>query len=138
MKLLAFLLLLAVAATAQYTIDWSTMDAGGSSGSAGTYAMSGTLGQLDATTGAAGSIAFRGGYWALVDEPLPLLRIFLFEDDIIVAWPDPSLGFTLLATPDLLVPDWQKVDIEPEIVGDEKQVIWGPPNGRHFFRLHRP
>jgi hypothetical protein len=132
------LLLLGAAARAQYTIDWQTMDAGAGSGSAGTFAMESTLGQIDATTGAAGAIAFRGGYWALVEEPLPLLRIFVFEEDLILAWPDPSPGFVLQATPELINPDWDDVPDIPAVVGGEKQVIWGPPTGRHFFRLRRP
>ena len=132
------LLLLAASSHAQYTIDWSTMDGGGGSGSAGSFALEGTLGQIDATTGAAGAIGFRGGYWSLVDEPLPLLRIFEFAGDIILAWPDPSPGFVLQASPDLVPPGWNDVNIKPELIDGEKQIIWGPPVGSHFFRLHRP
>ena len=61
MKITALLLLASTAlATAQYTIDWHTMDGGGGSGTAGTFAMSGTLGQTDPATGAAGTFTFSG------------------------------------------------------------------------------
>jgi len=100
--------------------------------------MNGTLGQIDATSGSAGSVVFLGGYWSAIAEELPLLRIFRFKGNIILAWPDPSFGFVLEATPDLVMPDWNEVVIDPVIVEDEKQVIWGPPVGNHFFRLHRP
>lgn len=138
MKPLALLLLTAATASAQYTIDWRSMDAGGGSGSAGTFAMNGTLGQTDAATGAAGGLVFLGGYWSLLGDPIPLLRIFRFKGDIILAWPDPSVGFVLQATPDLTPADWHDVAITPDIVEGEKQVIWGPPAGHHFFRLRRP
>jgi hypothetical protein len=134
------LLFFAVAlnARAQYTIDWFTMDAGGGSGSAGTFVMSGTIGQIDATSGSAGSVVFLGGYWSAIAEELPLLRIFRFNGRIILAWPDPSPGFVLQSTPNLLVPHWNEVSIAPVIVGSEKQVMWGVPVDKHFFRLHRP
>ena len=139
MKTLALLFLSAVAtASAQYTIDWQTMDAGGGSGTAGAFAMSGTLGQFDATTGAAGTVIFLGGYWSLLDEPLPLLRIFRNGANIVLAWPNPSPGFSLQESPDLLASTWTAVSIAPVKVGSELQVTWGPPVGRHFFRLHRP
>jgi hypothetical protein len=139
LPLLLFAAFTAVAdARAQYTIDWSTMDGGSGSGTAGNFAMDGTLGQPDAAAGAAGSLALFGGYWALTDEVLPLLRIFRFNADIILAWPNPSQGFVLQETAELAAPDWNEVNIEPVIVGDEKQVNWGPPVDRHFFRLRRP
>jgi hypothetical protein len=127
-----------VSATAQYTIDWSTIDGGGGSGSSGKFTMQSTIGQVDAFRGATGNVAFFGGYWSLFDEPLPLLRIFRFDRDIILAWPDPSPGFVLEGTPDLMVPNWNKVPIDPVSIEDEKQVNWGPPVGNYFFRLHRP
>jgi hypothetical protein len=139
MKSSFFALMICIsAARAQYVIDWQTMDGGGGSGTAGIFAIDGTLGQIDAATGFADPIAFRGGYWSLVDEPLPLLRIFRFGGDLILAWPNPSPGFVLQATTDLVIGDWTLVNVEPEIVGDEKQVTWGPPTGRHFFRLRKP
>ena len=77
------------AAHAQYVIDWSTMDGGGGSGNAGSFAMQGTLGQPDATTGTAGTVLFRGGYWSLLDEALPLLRIFRADANVVLACPIP-------------------------------------------------
>ena len=135
--LFAFLFFIS-AARAQYSIDWFTMDGGGGSGVAGTFAMDGTLGQIDAVIGTTGAHVLHGGYWALVDEPLPLLHIFHFKDNIILAWPDPSPGFVLQASPELLPATWTDVAIAPQIIDGEKQVTWGPPTSRHFFRLRRP
>jgi hypothetical protein len=138
MKALALLLALTATAAAQHTIDWHTIDGGGGSGAAGSFAMHGTLGQPDAFSGAAGSVVFVGGYWSLLDEPIPLLRIFQTGADIVLAWPNPSPGFGLQTSPDLVVPSWVPVTIAPVKVGSEFQVTWGPPDGRRFFRLHRP
>jgi hypothetical protein len=139
MKPTLFALLFVVsAARAQYSIDWFTMDGGGGSGSAGTFLMSGTIGQPDAASGSADGVVFLGGYWSAIAEELPILRIFRFNGKIILAWPDPSPGFILETKADLFEPKWNEVSIEPEIVGSEKQVMWGVPVDNHFFRLHRP
>jgi hypothetical protein len=139
MKTIPLLFFVAIsAANAQYTIDWFTMDGGGGSGTAGTFAMSGTIGQLDATSGSAGNVVFLGGYWSVIAEELPILRIFRFNSNIVLAWPDPSTGFILETKADLFAPQWNEVSIEPKIVGTEKQVTWGVPVDKHFFRLHRP
>ena len=135
MKTTLLLLLAAVAnAAAQYTIDWSTMDGGGGSGAHGGYVLAGTLGQLDAVSG----VGFFGGYWSLENDPLPRLRIFLAQQNVVLAWPNPSTGFTLQASPGLLPTSWNDVALAPTVEGDELRVIWGPPGGNYFFRLRRP
>lgn len=139
MKTLALLFLAAVAsARAAYTLDWLTMDGGAGRGAAGSFAMQSTLGQPDIATGSAGSFVFVGGYWSLVDEPLPLLRIFQEKAGIVLAWPNPSDGFHLQTSPNLLPSTWADVAVQPVIVGSEKQVTWGQPSGQRFFRLRRP
>jgi hypothetical protein len=136
-KLLLFLVS-AVSAHAQFKVDWSTMDGGGGSGTAGTYSMRGTIGQIDANTGSAGNVLFHGGYWSVPDEESPVLRIFRSGSLIVLAWPNPSPGFNLQASPGLNPSDWLNVSIAPTVVDKEKQVTWGRPDGAHFFRLHRP
>jgi hypothetical protein len=138
MRALALILAFTASAIAQYTIDWSTMDGGGGSGSAGGYTLEATVGQPDAFSGSTGTFALLGGYWAGIDEALPTLRIFFKAPNVILAWRNPSSGFTLQASPGLAPPNWLDVPIAPVLIGDEKQVIWGPPVNRHFFRLRRP
>lgn len=133
-----FLLALAANAHAQYTIDWFTMDGGGGSGAVGSYQIAGTIGQPDVVTGNAGPFTFIGGFWSHPNEPLPTLRIFLAAQNIVLAWPNPSTGFELQASPALLPTDWKFVDAPPTIVGSEKQVLWGSKAGTYFFRLRRP
>ncbi len=114
------------------------MDAGGGSGAAGSFEMHGTLGQPGTFTGTAGLTAFVGGFWSLLDEPVPLLRNFRNGAAVVLAWPNPSPGFGLQTSTALVVTSWTAVAIEPRKVGSEFQVAWGPPDGRRFFRLHRP
>jgi len=56
----------ALAATAQYAINWSTIDGGGGTSTGGVYSVSGTIGQPDAgPTMTNGPYALAGGFWAL-------------------------------------------------------------------------
>lgn len=143
MKTTALVFLAAIAitiakASAQYTMDWHSMDGGVGSGTAGAYEMRGTLGQPDAFSRAAGATELRGGFWSLPDGELPALRIFVFNGDVILAWQKPAAGFVLQESPDLTKPTWADVPDPPMLVGGEWMLNWGPPDKRHFFRLRRP
>lgn len=63
---------LALPAHAQLAIDFYTIDGGGGTSSGGSYTISGTIGQPDASTTvlSGGSYELRGGFWhAAVPEP---------------------------------------------------------------------
>lgn len=52
-----------------YTIDWYTMDGGGTmSAVGGPYMLSGTIGQPDAGTLNGGNYKLNGGFWGLLDS----------------------------------------------------------------------
>ncbi len=54
---------------ATYTIDWYTIDGGGTmSTSGGSYTLSGTIGQSDAGTQSGGNYKLNGGFWGLLDS----------------------------------------------------------------------
>ena len=76
--LLACLACLATAALAQgnttYTLTWWTVDAGGGSGSSGTYSLAGTAGQPDAGTLTSGTYTLKAGFWGGI---LPETRLYL-------------------------------------------------------------
>jgi hypothetical protein len=46
-----------------YDLSWSTIDGGGGSSIGGSYSLSGTIGQPDATVSSGGSYALNGGFW---------------------------------------------------------------------------
>jgi hypothetical protein len=53
----------------QYTIPWSTIDGGGGTSSGGAYALSGTIGQPDASAPLSGGVyTLTGGFWAGLPE----------------------------------------------------------------------
>ena len=142
---IAFLLLLAVsAAQAQsYSIDWFTIDGGGGTSTGGVFSVSGTIGQPDAGHMSGGNFTLDGGFWgivAAVQTPgAPLLRVFrTTTNTVVVAWPDPSTGFSLQQESDLKNPNWGPVTNVPVPVSGEKQVIISPPAGNRFYRLKNP
>jgi len=53
----------AIAAIAQYSINWSTTDGGGGTMSGGDYTLRGTIGQPDAGNMDGGDYVVRGGFW---------------------------------------------------------------------------
>jgi hypothetical protein len=136
--------LLAAAANAQsYSIDWYTIDGGGGTSTGGVYSVSGTIGQPDAGRMSGGSYTLDGGFWgiiAAVQTPgAPLLRVVLTTTNtVVVAWPNPSTGFSLQQNAALGTPSWGSVTNTPTVVGSEKQVIVTPPTGNRFFRLFHP
>jgi hypothetical protein len=55
--------------TAAYDLTWHTVDGGGSSSAANGYSLSGTIGQPDTDTSAAGSLQLIGGFWTAAAVP---------------------------------------------------------------------
>src|SRR5215471_11484076 len=93
-------LLLPIAASAQYSIDWFTVDGGGGTSTNGQFAVSGTIGQPDAGAMSGGNFSLTGGFWSLISvvqtPGAPLLRIILTATNTaVVSWPSPSSGFVL-------------------------------------------
>lgn len=134
---------LAFAAWAQYSIDWHTMDGGGGVSTGSVYTVSGTIGQPDTGTMSGGTYSISGGFWsfvAAVQTPGgPWLRVIRTTTNaVVVAWPNPSTGFTLQQNSDLTSGAWTNTITTPIIVGDEKQLIVAPPVGNRFYRLYKP
>lgn len=138
-----FLLILPLAATAQISIDWFTMDGGGGTSEGGLYSVSGTIGQPDAGGPmAGGNYSLTGGFWSLVavqTPGAPTLRIFLTATNTaVVAWPWPSAGYTLQSNTNLGTTNWPGVINAVNVVGSENQVTISPPSGNKYFRLSHP
>jgi hypothetical protein len=145
MKLTCLLLLLLSALPAAlhaqpYSIDWFTIDGGGGTSTGGTYSVSGTIGQPDAGRMSGGNYTLDGGFWgiiaALQTPGSPLLRVVLTTSNtVVVAWPNPSSGFSLQQNAAAGTTNWTGVGDIPAVVGSEKQVIVSPPTGNRFYRL---
>jgi hypothetical protein len=130
-----------LAAHAQYSIDWFTIDGGGGTSTGGVYSVSGTIGQPDAGTMSGGNFSLTGGFWSFlstVQTPgAPLLTISLTTSNTaIVSWPSPSTGFTLQQnTNNVASPNWSNAPTTPIDNGTIKYIIVNPPVGNRFYRL---
>jgi len=132
-------------ATAQFSIDWQTIDGGGGTSTGGVYTINGTIGQPDATatpmTG--GNFSLVGGFWSflsVVQTPgAPLLTIRLTATNtVVISWPSPSTGWTLQQnTGNIATLNWNNA-ATPADNGTIKYVIINPPTGARFYRLSRP
>lgn len=132
----------ALPATAQFQIDWFTINGGGGQSSGGAYSLQGTIGQPDAATSSGGAYTLHGGFWsafAVVQTVgSPTLRIIRSGPNVILAWPNPSTGFQLQEAPSLSSPNWTDVNTAPGVVGAEKQVNQTLAPGPRFYRLRKP
>ncbi len=123
-----------------YSIDWHTIDGGGGTSTGGVYTLSGTIGQHDAGTMSGGNYTLTGGFWgvvAAIQTPgAPLLRVFYTTTNtVVIAWPNPSTGFTLQQSSDVSSASWTDVAVPPVVVGEDQQVMVSPPAGSRFYRL---
>jgi len=128
-----------------FAIDWFTVDGGGTTSSGGVYALSGTIGQPDAsmTPMTGGNYSLTGGFWALyaVQTPgAPWLSIFrTTTNTVAVTWPSPSTGWELQRnTNSVSSVNWSNVTSGIEDDGVNKTLIVNPPTGNRFYRLNKP
>ena len=123
-----------------FTIDWSTVDGGGGTSTGGVYAVSGTIGQPDASGAlSGGQYSVVGGFWSFIAVPTPgappLTIRGTTTNAVLVMWPSPSPGFALQQNSDLNTTNWLPVLPTPVDNGTTKTVIITPASGRKFFRL---
>ena len=138
----------AITASAQYSINKSVIAGGGGLNSTGgTYAVSGTIGQSDASgPSGGGSYTLVGGFWALpgaVQTPgAPLLSVeSLGGNNVRVYWPLPAAGFVLDQTTALATSPatsvWSQVSF-PYQTNATHISITVPSAGIKFYRLRKP
>jgi hypothetical protein len=124
--------------TQSYSIDWYKVAGGGGTSTGGTYQVSGTIGQPDASgamTG--GNYSLTGGFWALyaVQTPgAPTLTITYVGNEAIVSWPPSVTGWTLQTNNNLSNGTWG--NYPGQVVNNS--VTNSPPKGNLFFRLTQP
>ena len=133
--LLAFLAVTVSVSAQSYSVDWYKIADGGGTSTGGTYQVSGTIGQPDASgamTG--GNYSLTGGFWSLyaVQTPgAPLLTITYGGNQAIVSWPPSVTGWMLQTNANLATPTWG--NYLGAIVNNS--VTNAPPKGNLFFRL---
>jgi len=130
-------------ASAQYSISWYKIAGGGGTSANGLYALSGTVGQQDASgpmTG--GSYSLTGGFWALYAVQTggaPTLFITQAGTNVILSWAATATGFVLERNPSLAAAGgWSAASPAPVTVDGFNYVTNGIVPGNNFYRLHNP
>src|ERR1039458_10319279 len=126
-----------------YSIDWYKIAGGGGTSTGGTYQVSGTIGQPDASgamTG--GSYSLTGGFWSLISvlqtAGLPNLTITQSGNSVIVSWPDTG-SYTLQQNSNLVATaGWTTSGYTITTSNGTNSITITPPTGNLFFRLSNP
>lgn len=131
-----FLATFAIAASAQYAINWHTIDGGGGTSTNAPYSLSGTIGQPDAGSAMTnGQYSVIGGFWALPQAVqvtgAPTLSIAPGAPGFAtISWAPATLGFVLQETPSLNPAAWTN---SPS--GSLNPVSVSTTNPAKFYRL---
>ena len=131
-------------ASAQYSIDWFSIDGGGGTSTGGVYSVSGTIGQNDASVApmTGGEFSLTGGFWSLYIVPTtgaPALNIRFSSPTVAqIYWPSPSTGWDLQSNNDLSTTNWVAVGENVSDDGTNKFISINAPAGTRFYRLIKP
>jgi hypothetical protein len=129
---------IAAAQAQPYSVDWYTIDGGGGTSSGGSYTLSGTIGQPDASlvplTG--GNYTLQGGFWpgivVVSGGETPTLYLQLSGPNVIISWSPGTPGFALEQADSLSAPAWSAAP-----TGNPTSPI--PVSGTaRFYRLKKP
>jgi hypothetical protein len=137
---LIFSLLVPTISFAQsYSIDWYKVAGGGGTSTGGTYQVSGTIGQSDASGAmSGGNYSVTGGYWSLIQvvqtPGAPTLIITHIGSQAIVSWDPSATGWTLQTNNNLSTGTWD--NYAGTVVNNS--VTNSPLTGNVFFRLKQP
>jgi len=132
-------LLFCFSASAQYSIDWFTIDGGGGTSSGGVYTVSGTIGQPDAGGPLTnGQFSVTGGFWVLPQAVqvvgAPMLSIVpSTPGHATISWSPNTPGFVLQETWSLASPNWTN---SPS--GSTNPITIPTTVPARFFRLFKP
>jgi len=119
-----------------YSIDWFTIDGGGGASSAGSYTLSGTIGQPDAGTLSGGNYTLQGGFWPGVTDAtpeVPTMFIQLTGTSVTVSWSPAPPGFVLEVNDSVAPTTWN-----PAPSGGTNPVTLTVGSGAKFYRLRKP
>jgi hypothetical protein len=124
---------------AQYSIPWSMIGSGGGTSSGGSYRLSGSLGQLEASGRMnGGSYSLTGGFWVIDFQQTPgaptlSLNISQVNNLVSVSWQNVS-GWSLQQNPDAGTTNWTVNSSWTTSNGTNYLNLISPP-GKMFYRL---
>ena len=132
-----------ISARAQsYTIDWYKIAGGGGTSTGGTYQVSGTIGQPDASgamTG--GNYSLTGGFWALISvvqsAGAPTLYISHSGNTVTVYWQNVT-GWSLHQNNNLTSPVAWSLNSSWSTTNGTNYLNVVNPTGNLFYKLQNP
>ena len=126
-----------------YSVDWYKVAGGGGTSTGGTYQVSGTIGQPDASGAmSGGNYSVTGGFWALINvvqtPGAPTLYISRSNNVVTVYWQNVS-GWNLIQSGNLTTPvgSWP-ASSSPTLSNGTNYLNVANPSGNLFFRLKNP
>jgi len=129
--------LVAASSSAQYSIDWWTVDGGGGTSTGGVYTLNATIGQHDAGSMSGGQFALVGGFWAIVavqTTGIPTLTIIPAGlGQATLSWTPDTPGFHLQTSDSLSVPAWTNAPS-----GTNHPIMISTTEPGKFYRLVNP
>ncbi len=139
----AFFAMLDVAHTQSYSIDWYKVSGGGGTSTGGTYQVSGTIGQPDASgalTG--GGYSLTGGFWSLISvvQTAGVPKLILVPNgpnSVQILWPNTG-SYTLQQNNNLASGTWTTSLYSMTNGFGTNFVTVTPTAGNLFFRLANP
>jgi len=129
-----------IAAHAQFSIDWHTIDGGGGTSTGGVYSVSGTIGQPDASQQkmSGGNYSVQGGFWALYAVQTPgapkLTIVPSGPGQATISWsPDTGTNWVLQQTAALSPANWTN---SPS--GHTNPIVVPSTPDTKYYRLFKP
>ena len=126
-----------------YSVDWYKIAGGGGTSTSGTYQVSGTLGQPDASGAMTnGQYSVTGGFWAMINvvqtPGAPTLYVSHSGNTVTVYWQDVA-GWNLVQSGNLTTPigSWS-ASSSPTLNNGTNYLNLTNPAGNLFFRLKNP
>ena len=138
-----FIAQLPTAHAQSYSVDWYKIAGGGGTSTGGTYQVSGTIGQHDASGAmSGGNYSVTGGFWALINvvqtPGTPNLLIFPNgANSVKILWPNTG-NYTLQQNGNLATTNWTTSGFAITNGFGTNFVTITPPVGNLFFRLKNP
>lgn len=125
-----------------YSVDWYKIPSGGGTSTNGQYAVTGTIGQPDASGAmSGGNYSVTGGFWSLISlvqtPGAPTLYISHTGNAVTVYWQDVS-GWNLQQNADLAVTNGWSASSSPTLTNGTNYLNLANPTGNLFFRLKNP
>jgi hypothetical protein len=139
----AILMLAAESVCAQsYTVDWHKFSGGGGASTGGTYQVSGTIGQPDASGAmSGGNYSVTGGFWSLISvvQTAGVPKLIIVPNgmnSVQILWPDAATNrYTLQQNSSLAGGSWGTSGYSITPANGTNSITIMPPTGNLFFRL---